>query len=79
MMNDIASHVTSHMLTDGSHVTQELTIGVLVRQMVGNVGPSLAAKIIASVGMVGGGVPGEEGAEIHSLFVQLADVHTQQK
>ena len=79
VMNEITSHVTDPVTPDESHVTEELTMSVLVRQLVARVGPGLAVKIIGSVGVVLGGVSGEEGAEVHSLLVQLADVHVQQK
>ena len=75
----VRSDITSHMIPDESHVTKELTMSVLVRQLVASVGPSLAVKIIGSVGVVGSGVSEEEGVELHSLLVQLADVHSQQK
>ena len=79
-------HVTEHnsrvtdsgTLVDKSH-GQELTVSGLVYLLVTSVGPSLAAHILASVGGAVGGASGEEGAELHSLMVQLAAVHTQQK
>ena len=91
-MADPASHVThsmDHMTDPNSHVTDngalvdshgdQLTMSGLVYQLVASVGPSLAAHILASVGGVRGGASGGESAEVHSLMVQLAAVHAQQK
>ena len=59
--------------------TGQLTIGGLVRLLVASVGPSLATKVIDSVGVVGGGALGEEGVEVHSLLVELAGIHAEQR
>lgn len=71
-MTDTASHVTS------GH-DNELTVAGLVYMLVDSVGPGLASRILASVGGVEGVASGEEGAELHSLMVQLAATHAQQK
>ena len=81
------SHVTgndviSDHVTDG-HVTtelgEELTVAGLVYHMVKSVGPSLSSCILSSVGGAGLSGQPEKGAELHSLMVQLAAVHSQQR
>lgn len=72
IMTDTASHVTS------SH-DNELTVPDLVYMLVDSVGPGLASHILTAVGAVEGVASGEEGAELHSLMVQLAATHAQQK
>ena len=68
---------------DGDHKGDDqdnkLTLCRLVRMLVASVGPSLATHIMASVGGAGGGATGEEGAELHSLMIQLSAIHAQQK
>ena len=73
IMCDITSHVTSHVTED------ELTMSDLIHVMVDNVGPSLALQILSSVGGTGGVASGEAGPELHSLMIQLAAIHAQQK
>lgn len=72
IMTDTASHVTSRH-------DNELTVPGLVYMLVDSVGPALSLHILASVGGVEGVASGEEGAELHSLVVQLAATHAQQK
>ena len=78
IMNDLTGHVTSHVT---GHVTceGELTMSELVYRLVVSVGPALATHIITSVGRVEGGATGEEGVELHSLMVQLAAIHSEQR
>lgn len=62
----------------GSH-GNELTMASLVYMLLDSVGPTLSSHILASVGGLEGVASGEEGAELHSLMVQLAAIHAQQK
>lgn len=72
ILTDTARYVTT------SH-DDELTVPGLVYMLVDSVGPVLSSHILASVGGVEGVATGEEGAELHSLMVQLAATHAQQK
>lgn len=75
IMNDLTGHVTGHVTGREG----ELTMSRLVYLLVERVGPALATHILASVGGVWGGVTGEEGVELHSLMVQLAAIHSDQR
>ena len=76
LVTDPAGHVTDFTL--GSH-DDELTMPCLVYMLVDSVGPTLALHILASVGVTEGVASQEKGAELHSLMVQLAAIHAQQK
>ena len=76
-MSEVYGPVTGHVT---GHVREgELTMSELVHVMVERVGPTLATHILASVGGAGGVASGEAGAELHSLLVQLAALHAQQR
>lgn len=74
-MNDLTGHVTDHV----TGCEGELTMSELVYKLVSSVGPALATRILNSVGGAEGGATGEEGVKLHSLMVQLAAIHSEQR
>ena len=73
MMNNLTTH-TSDRVT-----AEELTRSELVRQLVATIGPRLATRVISSVGVARGGDSAKGAVDVHSLLVQLAHIHSQQK
>ena len=66
-------------LSEAGSRGDELTLSRLVFLMVEHVGPALSSHILASVGGARGVASDEQGAELHSLMVQLAAIHAKQK
>ena len=93
MMNNLTTHTsdrvtaethTSDWVTAETHTSdrvtaEELTRSELVRQLVATIGPRLATRVISSVGVARGGDSAKGAVDVHSLLVQLAHIHSQQK
>ena len=77
-MSNTENVKTDKLSEAGSH-GDELTLSRLVFLMVERVGPALSSHILASVGGARGVASDEQGAELHSLMVQLAAIHAKQK